>query len=236
LLVAALTTPGVAVTAFVRTPSKLAELLPEKERSLLSNVNVIEGDLGDRAALERVFKEVEPDVVVMAAGRPDGVNGGPSTLVTYITSVVEISLKMPRPPRLLALGGMGAMDLPSGQRLYTAPNFPAFAKPYTEKSHVPNWQMLRATPAEFNWTFFTPSVMVEGWAVTPIATAFETAPPVAFEQTKVPPSTSLPSLISLWVPYASAAAAIMAVAGGVPTVLGHPNASYTHKRVGFYLV
>lgn len=135
---------GHEVVAIVRDPARVT--LPDA-------VEVRQGDVTDADGIAAAIAGCDA-VVASLSGRRDG---DTSVITTGATTLLS-ALPRAGVARLLWVGGAGSL-LVDGRRLLDGPDFPAAYKPEaTAATEV--LELLRASDATLDWTFFSPAIEV----------------------------------------------------------------------------
>jgi len=112
-LIPALLTHNHTITAYVRSSSKLSNLLPS---SIYERLNAIQGDATDSQAIKRAILDSRCDAVINTAGVAALAPWGKSDLPVIFRAVVEAvrqaSEERKKPLRLWVLGGQGVLFYP----------------------------------------------------------------------------------------------------------------------------
>ncbi|MGJ4926261.1 NAD(P)-dependent oxidoreductase [Bradyrhizobium sp. HKCCYLS2038] len=141
-ITAELASRGHQVTGIARNPEKIAAH---------ANVTAVQGDANDRAALAKLW-----------AGHDVAVSS-----IHFLASDAETLIGAARDSgvsRYLVVGGAGSLEVAPGVRLVTTPNFPAMYKAEAEKGGA-FLDRLRQEK-ELDWTFLSPSAMIDFGART----------------------------------------------------------------------
>ena len=123
-----------AVSAFVRDRSKVALESPK--------LRLIQGDVLDR---ELVLEAVQGhDIVISALGKL-----GPAERVEAIENILE-GMRLHGVTRIVAIGGVGCLQITESMRLQESPSFPRFFL----KTSQAHWEVcLRLEASDLDWTF-----------------------------------------------------------------------------------
>ncbi|MGJ4947657.1 NAD(P)-dependent oxidoreductase [Bradyrhizobium sp. HKCCYLS20291] len=141
-ITAELANRGHQVTGIARNPEKIAAH---------ANVTAVQGDANDRAALAKLW--AGHDVAISS------IHFLASDAETLIGAAKDSGVS-----RYLVVGGAGSLEVAPGVRLVTTPNFPAMYKAEAEKGGA-FLDRLRQEK-ELDWTFLSPSAMIDFGART----------------------------------------------------------------------
>lgn len=112
-LLPALQAHGHQVAVFIRSESKLKELVPS---SVFSNCTVVTGSASDANAVREALVRNRCDGLVNSAGRanifPWQAPRMQDIIQAVVTGAVEASKELGKPVRAWFLGGMSALDYP----------------------------------------------------------------------------------------------------------------------------
>jgi nucleoside-diphosphate-sugar epimerase len=115
-LVAALLTHGHSVVAYVRSSNKLESLL---SKSIYDQIDVVQGDATDTAAIKRAILDSSCDAVVNTAGvaalAPWGKSDLPAIFRAVLDAVREAGVDRKRPLRAWFLAGLGVLYYPGSE-------------------------------------------------------------------------------------------------------------------------
>ena len=149
---------GHRVTAFVRDESKVDVRHPQ--------LTLFQGDVLDA---ERVKSSMEGiDTVISALGRLDA-----DQRVVAAENIIA-AMHQHGARRIIAIGGLGCLQLTETMRHNESPSFPAFFR----KTSLAHWEVCRRLMASgLDWTFMCPPEIRDGPPTASCATCASYAPP-----------------------------------------------------------
>ena len=122
-------------------------------RTEIVGVDTVEATPIDLNQVDLVTQAIDGvDAIISAIG------GETSSRYTGITSLIEAA-NHHQIKRLIAIGGAGILDLPTGGKLKDQPFFPEFLKPITD-AHQASLECLQRS--SLSWTMICPGTMKEG--------------------------------------------------------------------------
>lgn len=122
-----------------------------------SQVTVLEGDANNSAKLAQLV--AGHDVVISAIGPGRHANAKPQNILETTHSFLE-GLPASGVKRLLLVGGAGSLEVAPGLQLIDTPEFPEAYKSEAEPARQA-LNVLRKSGQAVDWTFFSPSIMIE---------------------------------------------------------------------------
>jgi uncharacterized protein len=139
---------GHTVTVVVRDPASYTA--PE-------GVKVVAGDTSDPQSVGQVV--VGHDAVISSVGPGRNDNPQPQNIPQAARSLLE-ALPTTGVKRLLVVGGAGSLEVAPGLQLVDSPQFPEQFKPEASAARDA-LNIVRESGANLDWTFFSPSLMIE---------------------------------------------------------------------------
>ncbi|PVH98119.1 NAD(P)-binding protein [Periconia macrospinosa] len=183
-LIPALLTYGHDVVAFVRSPKKLASLLP---KDIYQRIIVVEGSATNSASICNVILNAQCDAVVNTAGLaalpPWGHSDLPQIFKSVLDGVRKASEERKQPLRVWFLAGQGILHFPGTETMLSS-----YIPIYRE--HRQNFRLLQALPVNtLSWSVLCPNTMapestdftVPAKAPTTKLTASATTPPLWYD-------------------------------------------------------
>jgi len=134
---------GHRISAFVRDPAKVS--------IESTHLSIIQGDVLDR---QRVMDSIKGhDIVISALGKLEAVQR-----VEAIENIIA-GMRRHGVTRILAIGGVGCLQVTATMRLQESPSFPRFFL----KTSQAHWQVYLCLKAsELEWTFVCPPEIPDG--------------------------------------------------------------------------
>jgi uncharacterized protein len=139
---------GHAVTAFVRDASKLNMEHP--------NLRLVIGDVAETGKVEKAIEG--KDIVISALGT-NQIDGPAVNMMSEAMKVFVAAMNKYHVKRVLAVGGLGVLQLNETMQILDKPDYPALYKNVGE-GHNKVYQVLRSTGLD--WTFVCCPDIIDG--------------------------------------------------------------------------
>jgi len=152
---------GFAVTAFLRTPSKLPDQIRQR-----ANLTIVQGDATSQSALTEAMKG--QDAVIQAAiygsDSPFGTSDSEVVIQAVVAAVKETQALDPgrKALRLWILSGQVLMDIPGLNGRIVGDYLPIHPE------HYKNYEFLRQNATDIDWSLLCPAKVFDGEPVGPL--------------------------------------------------------------------
>lgn len=154
-VIPALLAHGHIVTAYVRSPQKLRNVLPV---DVINKITIVEGDAFDTDAVAAALREHQCDALVNTAGtrQPLGQEQNLGRLVASVTSAAtRVGNERERPIRAWIVGGMGSLNYPG-----TAYKIHDYMPGFLTDHHRGTEAVMKATStSELEWSLLCVAMM-----------------------------------------------------------------------------
>jgi uncharacterized protein len=141
---------GSAIVAEALGRGHTVTVLSRREGQVPDGATWQHGDAADREQTAKVA--ADHDVVVSALGPSREPGGDPYAFAGVVRALTEAV----GGTRLIVVGGASSLLLPDGTRLFDSPGFPDAYKTEAEAG-IQGFDVLRAAPAELDWTYLSPA-------------------------------------------------------------------------------